>query len=365
MSAINRNLLDGTAPLDYRSRYRLSCAPSPPPAPDYEAAARQQGAANVKAARVQGQINNPNVISPYGTQTTTWNGDQPTLTQTFSPEQQALFDQSNATKLQLGNVAGQGAQALQGVVGTGVDFSGAPQTGSYDDTRARVIDAMMGRTNEDYARQVDDANSTLIAAGIRPGTKAYDDRMHLIERSRNDARQQAEIAGGNAAAQAYGMDEARRRQAITEQLAQRQTPLNEITALLSGSQVSNPFSMPGYAQNAQVQPAPLFGATQLAGDWAGDIYNAKAMQAGNLQSGLFGLGGAGLMGAGMAFSDRRLKSNIKRIGTHKLGIGIYEYDIFGQRERGVMADEVAMVRPDAVVTLDNGYQAVDYGRLVC
>ncbi len=339
------------------------CAPSPPPAPDYEGAAKAQGASNVQTARVQGQINNPNIVNPYGTQTTTWNGDQPTLTQTFSPEQQALYDQQTATQQQLGNVAGQGAQALQGVVGTGVDFSGAPGTSSYGDTRTSVINAMMGRANEDYAKQTDQSNSDLIAAGIRPGTKAYDDRMQMIERSRNDARQQAEIAGGNAAAQAYGMDEARRRQAITEYLAQRQTPLNEITALLSGSQVSNPFTMPGYAQNTQVGQTPVFGATQAAGDWSGDIYNAKAMQAGNLQSGLFGLGGAALMGGGMALSDRRLKSNIRRIGTHPLGVGLYEYDIFGRRERGLMADEVQTVRPDAVVTLPNGYMGVDYGRL--
>lgn len=275
------------------------CAPSPPPAPDYAGAAQQQGAANLATAKAQGQINNPNVVNPYGTQSVTWKGNTPTITQQFSPEQQALYNQSTSTQQQLGKVAGQGAQALQGVVGTGVDFSGAPQTGSYDDTRSRVINSMMGRANEDYAKQTDQSNSDLIAAGIRPGSQAYGDRMQMIERSRNDARQQAEVAGGNAASQAYGMDESRRKQAITEQLAQRQTPLNEITALLSGSQVSNPFTMPGYAQNTQVGQTPVFGAAQQAGDWNADIYNAQAAGAGNLQSGLFGLGGSALMGGGM------------------------------------------------------------------
>jgi hypothetical protein len=155
------------------------------------------------------------------------------------------------------------------------------------------------------------------------------------------------------------MDSQRRREAIGELLAQRQVPLNEITALMSGSQVSNPFSMPGYAQNAQVAPAPMFAATQAAGDWAGDMYNARAAQAGNLQSGLFGLGGAGMMGAGMLLSDRRLKSNIVRVGTHPLGIGIYEYDLLGQRERGVMADEVRSVMPEAVGKIGD-YDAVRY-----
>ena len=127
--------------------------------------------------------------------------------------------------------------------------------------------------------------------------------------------------------------------------------------------MSNPFSIPSYAQNAQVQAAPLFGATQQAGNWNSDLYNAQAAQAGNLQQGLFGLSGAGLMGGGMMKSDRRLKSNIIRIGTHPLGIGWYEYDISGMRQQGVMADEVATVRPEAVMTMADGYDAVDYGRL--
>ena len=63
------------------------------------------------------------------------------------------------------------------------------------------------------------------------------------------------------------------------------------------------------------------------------------------------------------FSDRRLKSNIVRVGTHPLGIGIYEYDIFGERQRGVMADEVLKVMPEAVMTADNGYMMVNYGML--
>lgn len=62
-------------------------------------------------------------------------------------------------------------------------------------------------------------------------------------------------------------------------------------------------------------------------------------------------------------SDRRLKSNIVRIGTHPLGIGIYEYDIFERRERGVMADELETVMPEAVVTMPNGYKAVNYAMI--
>jgi hypothetical protein len=172
--------------------------------------------------------------------------------------------------------------------------------GSYDTTRQSVIDAMMGRANEDYSQQTDQANSDLIAAGIRPGTKAYADRMQAIERSRNDARNQAEISGGNAASQAFNMDSQRRQQAISEILAQRQTPLNEINALMSGSQVSNPFAMPNASQNANIAPAPIFGATQAQGQADMNIYNAQAGAANSTQSGLMGLGGSAMM-AGAIF----------------------------------------------------------------
>jgi hypothetical protein len=52
-----------------------------------------------------------------------------------------------------------------------------------------------------------------------------------------------------------------------------------------------------------------------------------------------------------------------RVGTHPLGIGIYEYDIFGERQRGVMADEVETVMPEAVATHSSGYKMVNYGLL--
>jgi hypothetical protein len=282
--------------------------PSPPPAPDYTGAAQAQGAANLDAAVAGSNLNNPNVNSPYGTTTYTPGAtpsDRPTMTQTFSPEQQALYNQNTATQLQLGQLGQQGTSALQGVVGKSVDFSGAPTTGSYDDTRKKVTDAMMGRANEDYGKATDQNNSSLVAAGIRPGSKAYADAQQMIERSHNDARQQAEIAGGNAASQAYGMDSDRRKQAITEYLAQRQVPLNEITALMSGSQVSNPFSTPGYAQNAQVQAAPMYQATSDLSNFQSDLYNQKMGMYGNTMSGLFGLGGAAVGATGMAMGGKK------------------------------------------------------------
>jgi hypothetical protein len=80
----------------------------------------------------------------------------------------------------------------------------------------------------------------------------------------------------------------------------------------------------------------------------------------NPLSSAFGLG-LGTLGL-YALSDRRLKSNIRRVGTHPLGIGIYTYEIGGESRIGVMADEVEVVKPEAVVEV-GPFKAVDYARL--
>lgn len=74
---------------------------------------------------------------------------------------------------------------------------------------------------------------------------------------------------------------------------------------------------------------------------------------------------------GTAGSDRRIKTNVVRIGTHPLGIGFYlfdykpEYrDAWGHgRQFGVMADEVEQVMPEAVSIHPDGYKMVDYAML--
>lgn len=72
--------------------------------------------------------------------------------------------------------------------------------------------------------------------------------------------------------------------------------------------------------------------------------------------------GSGL-GLAMMASDRRLKTDVKRIGDHPLGIGIYSYKIKGNPEVGVMADEVLRVKPEAVARDKDGYLMVNYAML--
>jgi hypothetical protein len=327
--------------------------PSPPPAPDYIGAAQQQGQNNIDMAKMQ----SPNVVSPYGTQTVTYGGTPdktlanfdaaaylkanpdvaagfmpgegntqkmdpwfhyqnygqtegraftplqgatgniPTITQTLSPEQQKLLDQQNTMKGLLGNLGIQGADSLRGVVGTPYDYSGAPQINGTPGLRQQVIDAMMSRVNEDLGIKRDETNSNLVAAGHRLGSKAYDNQMNLINRQENDARNQAFLASGQEMSREQQLAMQARNQWLNEYQSKRNAPINEISSLMSGSQVTNPFAMAS-AGGINAQPAPLMGAVGAAGDYNTDLYNASAAQAGGVNQGLFGLGSAGLMAGG-------------------------------------------------------------------
>jgi hypothetical protein len=273
-----------------------------PPAPDYVGAANAQGQANLEAAQATGRINNPNVNNPFGSQTVTWNGDQPTITQRLTPEQQQLLDKETRAKQVIGdagvNVAGQVKNSLSSPLNF-AGLPGAPQ--SAGQRREDVINSMMARVNTDTAGQRDARNSELIAAGIRPGTRAYSAAMDQIDRQFNDARNNAILAGGQEATRDFSMDNQSRQQAIAEMLTQRQTPLNEINALQSGAQINNPFAGGlGYQGGMNVGAAPVANAITSQGQAQQNIYNQnQAQQNANMQA------GAGLVGSlGSAWISR-------------------------------------------------------------
>jgi hypothetical protein len=63
-------------------------------------------------------------------------------------------------------------------------------------------------------------------------------------------------------------------------------------------------------------------------------------------------------------SDRRLKTNIVKLYTRDDGLNVYEYTLFGKRMKGVMADEVKTVKPEAYIpTYIGPFDGVDYGKI--
>ena len=145
---------------------------------------------------------------------------------------------------------------------------------------------------------------------------------------------------------------------LAMQLGLYNQPLNAVNALMASSQIQNPVF--GAYSGSNVAAAPVFEGVRATGADANANY---ATRVGAYNAGMGALGAIGGAAATAAASDIRLKSKIVRVGTHPLGIGIYEYDIDGRRERGVIAQEVERVLPSAVIEHPDGYKMVDYGAL--
>ena len=66
-----------------------------------------------------------------------------------------------------------------------------------------------------------------------------------------------------------------------------------------------------------------------------------------------------------AFSDRALKVDIRKVGEEEDGLGRYQWRYIwgGPVQEGVMADEVASIRPWAMGPMRGGFATVDYGAL--
>ena len=143
-----------------------------------------------------------------------------------------------------------------------------------------------------------------------------------------------------------------RQQGINELIAQRGYSLNEAMALLSGQQVG----MPQFNQfmGATKADTPQYlQAAGMQGQWNTAQSNADNAMFDALMGGLGQ--GIGMMGM---FSDRRLKSDVHKIGERN-GVNWYSYTIFGKPQIGVMADEV----PWAAFEHPSGYMMVDYRKV--
>jgi hypothetical protein len=99
---------------------------------------------------------------------------------------------------------------------------------------------------------------------------------------------------------------------------------------------------------------------------AGQVITSAGQQSSGTSKSKPGIGKfLGQVGAGIAMSDRRLKTNIHKVGELPNGLGLYQYrynDGSGPF-LGVMADEVAAIQPEALGPVIDGYQSVDYDKI--
>ena len=342
----------------------LGPAASAPAAPDYSAAAQQTAQGNLDAARAATAANRVNQVTPYGRLDYSVTGQDPygnptwTATQSLSPAQQQLLDYQNQTSAGLGRLAGQGLGYVENMLKTPFDTSVLPSTGfnpsqSYQDAYMQRLQPQIQQTREALQQQL--ANK-----GIDIGSTAYDRAMQTQAQRENDLLAAATTQG-------FGVGQQARQSALQEQAYLRNEPLNTLSAVRTGSQVTGPQFV-NSAQQATTSGPDLLGAAGMQYNAQMGDFNSKVAQQAAFNEGLYSLGGAGI-----AKSDIRTKENIEHIGWLPNGLPVYTYEYKPEfkdhplaghgTHTGVMAHEVEAMYPNAVITLDNGYKAVDYGQL--
>jgi hypothetical protein len=292
--------------------------PPAPATPDYVGAAKQQGVENLEAARTTAKLGNPNVFSPYGNQTVTYEGDVPTVTQTLTPQAQETLNAQQKVQTDLANLGSQGVETAKNVLSTPFAFGGPSVQTSLDTSGIAKMpvnagttgqEAIMSRLEPSLAKNRVSTETQLVNQGLRPGSEAYDNAIKLLGQQENDARTQAALQGINldttANAQQYNQalqsgqfGNTAQQQALAQAIQYRQMPLNEIAALMSGSQIQNPQF--GAYQGTNVQAAPIANATAQEGQFAQNTYNQQVASANAQNAGMFSLGGAGIIGYGLA-----------------------------------------------------------------
>ena len=128
-----------------------------------------------------------------------------------------------------------------------------------------------------------------------------------------------------------------------------------------------------YMGNMAIGSGTIAAGQQMQLSGLSNILNNQTSSYINTSGSFLGdVGGAlgGAAAAYTAFSDRRIKENIVEVAVdQRTALPIYEFNYRKEfsdpniRYRGVMADDVELVYPDAVTETDFGFKAVNYGML--
>lgn len=326
-----------------------------------------------------------------------------TATTELSPENQKIYDEMMRSKLNLSKTASEQTDFLRKYLSKPMDTSGAPGQWKYlgknyqtklgdgyatsyagaDDfsaDRQKYEDALMARQQPAMKQNQDRVRQQLIASGIRPGTAAWDAEQARLSAAETDTRMASILGAGDEQARMVGMarDAAQfgnssmlarmgaendalmnkanfqnnsRSQWLNEAYAQRNQPLQEISALLSGSQINNPTFVS--------TPQTGVGGVDYAG-MVNNKYQAELQSKNAMMGGLFGL-----LSAPFQLSDIRAKEDIRRVGTTDNGIPVYTYRYKGENavQMGVMAQELLEDQPEAVGLHPSGFLMVDYSKV--
>ncbi len=295
-------------------------SPQAPAPPDPAKTASAQTGTNIQTAIANAAIGNADTYGPngstkynqIGSQTITgadgqvYNVPRYSQTTSLSPGQQQLYDQQQQFGQATNQLGINQVNKLQGIMDKPVDASGLPSvTNDFSADRSAVEDALYKRLQPQMQQSRDALENNLTNQGFQRGTQAFTQAMDQASRQENDARLAVTGHGLQEQQGLYGMQQGNRQRSLQEMLALRNQPINEITALMSGGQVSLP--------QAQQYNAPSVANT----DYSGAAYNTAGIQ--NSQygqqmnqynqqlAGIYGLGSAALGAGGMALGGGKMK----------------------------------------------------------
>lgn len=295
-----------------------SKAPDPPPPPDPQETAAAQTGQNVSTAVANAFLGNVNQVTPQGTlsyePTSTYTFNDPnsgetyeiprfTATQELSPEQQQLQDIGTQTQQTIATIGRDQSARIGELLGQPVDLEGIPErygADGFSEDRLRVEQALMERMQPYLDREREATRGQLANQGLMMGSEGYERGIDDYARQANDARLGVIGAAGQEQSRLAGLANQARGSAMQERFAVRNQPINEITALMSGSQVSSPNFM--NTQMPQIPTTDQAGITQNA--YSQQLARNRLMQQNqnNLlpgaMGGLFSLG-AGALSGGM------------------------------------------------------------------
>ena len=255
-------------------------APTPPD--PYETAGAATGT-NIGTAIANTAMGNINQVGPAGSltydQTGTYDWTDPnsgqvyqlpqyTATQSLSDAGQGIFDQSQGAQMGLATAANNLAGNIDS---SPMNFDTGAVEGHLFDLASNRLDPMMERRRSQL-------ETRLANQGLTPGSAAWQAEMGQFGQQQNDMYNQLALTG--------------RGQALNEMYQQRSQPINEISALLSGSQVQQP----NYQTNAPSQAATVDIGGLINANYGQQQQNYQQQMANrqSLMGGLFGLG-AGLI----------------------------------------------------------------------
>lgn len=321
-------------------------SPTPPPAPDPVATAAAQTQSNKETAIANANLNRYDQMGPQGGvdwEVVGTNADgTPQYTQKtyYSPGEQQVYDTGLATRQNVGQIGLDASKRIGSLLDTNFDPNA--------DVADRLYDLGRQRLDPRFSEQRSQLEQQLANKGIGVDSAAYQRAMGQFGQTQNDAYNQLALTG--------------QQQAWNQAVAERAQPINEVTALMSGSQVSTPWM--GQQQQTNMANTDVAGITNQAFQNQMGIYNAEMNQQNAMMGGIAGLAGNALRF--IPWSDRRLKKNVVELGTDDKGLPVYSWNYKWDDPAtyvGYMADDVRKVYPEAVVRQPNGFDAVDYARI--